>query len=324
MRKKRKILSPKEKEKICQLYTKGEKVSIIASEFNSDPSWIVKIVKSKGFHKPKKERGEQIFFKFTKEQERQIIDLNLARKNAKEIARIMNTSYDQVKLAIVKLGLKPLSISEAKRVYTVDEYWLDSIDSPEKALFLGLFFADGCNQSANNSCDISLHKKDLNYLKRFADLITDKPLSICKTKNQIALKICSKHFSEKLNYYGATPKKSLTLEWPQNLDPKYWRFFIKGFFEGDGGFSINFQSKSKIYYNASFTSTLLFLQKLNAIIFNELGISGKIYQKTKRGTYGLYFQKQKELKILVKWLYQDYEHLAMERKLDIAKQILKI
>jgi hypothetical protein len=220
------------------------------------------------------------------------------------------------------LGLKPLSTSEAKRVYEVDEHWLDSIDSPEKAIFLGLFFADGCNQSTNNSCDIVLHQKDLNYLKKFADLITNKPLT--KTRNQIGLKICSKHFSEKLSYYGATPKKSLTLEWPKNLNHEYWRFFIKGFFEGDGGFSIKLHSKLKIYYSASFTSTLPFLQKLNSIILDELGVSGKIYQKTQNGTYSLCFAKQKELKILVKWLYQDYDHLAMERKLDIAKQILKI
>lgn len=324
MRKKRKLLSVEEKNEICKLYEQGKKVSLIADKFNSDPSWVVKIVKSKGFHKSKKERGEQIFFKFTKEQEQQIIDLNLARKNAKDISRIMNVSYDQVKLAIIRLGLTPLSVSEAKRIYKVDEHWLDSIDSPEKAIFLGLFFADGCNQSANNSCDISLHKKDSNYLKRFADLITDRPLSGIGMKNQVALKICSKHFSEKLSYYGATPKKSLTLEWVENLDPKYWRFFIKGFFEGDGGFSIKHRSKLKTYYNASFTSTLPFLEKLNSIIFNELGVSGKIYQKTKNGTYGLYFAKQKEVKILTEWLYQDYEHLAMDRKLDIAKQILKI
>jgi hypothetical protein len=308
MRKKRKMLSPGEKEEICQLYAKGEKVSVIANKFNSDPSWIVKIVKSRGFHKSKKERGKQIFFKFTEEQEQQIINLNLARKNAKEIAKIMSVSYDQVKSTIVKLNLKSVSVSEVKRVYKTDEHWLDVIDSPEKAIFLGLFFADGCNQSANNSCDISLHKKDLNYLKRFADLIT----------------ICSKHFSEKLSYYGATPKKSLTLEWIENLDPKYWRFFIKGFFEGDGGFSIKYQSKLKTYYCATFTSTLPFLQKLSSIIFNELGISGKMYQKTKNGTYGLYFAKQKELKILTEWLYQDYEYLAMERKLEIAQRILEV
>jgi hypothetical protein len=324
MRKKRKILSSGEKEEICRLYEKGEKVSVIANKFNSDPSWVVKIVKSMGFHKLKKERGEQIFFKFTPEQERQIIHLNFARKNAKEIATIMKVSYDQVKLAIARLGLVPVSVSEIKRIYTTNEHWLDVIDCPEKAIFLGLFFADGCNQSTNNSCDISLHKKDSNYLKRFADLITNRPLSVIGMKNQVALKICSKHFSEKLSYYGASPKKSLTLEWIENLDPKYWRFFIKGFFEGDGGFSIKYQSKLKTYYCATFTSTLPFLEKLNSIIFNELGISGKMYQKTKNGTYGLYFAKQKELKILTQWLYQDYEHLAMERKLEIAQRILEL
>ena len=320
MRKKRKMLSQHEKEQICSLYSQGEKVLDIANKFNSDPSWIVKVVKNMGFHKSKKERGEQIFFKFTPEQERQIIDLNLARKNAKEIASIMNVSYDQVKSAIVKLGLKPVSVSEIKRLYKTNENWLDAIDCPEKAIFLGLFFADGCNQSANNSCDIILHKKDSSYLKRFANLITNKPLAIVGMRNQIALKICSKHFSEKLTYYGATPQKSLTLEWVKNLDPKYWRFFIKGFFEGDGGFCISRQSKT--YYCATFTSALPFLQKLNSVISNELGISGRIYHKTKNGTYSLHFAKQHELKILTRWLYQDYNHLAMERKLDIAQQIL--
>jgi hypothetical protein len=318
MRKIRKILSLKEKEEICLLYSEGKKVSIIADKFNSDPSWVVKIIKNKGFYKSKKERSKQIFFKFTDEEENKIINLNLARKNAKQIAKIINANYDQVKRAIVRLNLKPVSISEIKRTYSTDEHWMDIIDSPEKAIFLGLFFADGCNQSMNNSCDISLHKKDLNYLKRFSELITNKPLSV--VKNQIVLKICSRHFSKTLNNYGATPRKSLILQWPKDLDPQYWRFFIKGFFEGDGGFSILHQKKD--YYRASFTSTLPFLEKLNSVIFNELGILGKIYKITQNGTFSLHFARQKEIKILVEWVYQDYEHLAMERKLEIAKQIL--
>lgn len=322
MRKKRKLLSEQDKLEICRLYCAGEKVQVIANKFDSDPSWIVKITKKHGVHKDKIKRGEQINFRFSPEQDLAITELNLQRKNAKEISDLIGANHWDVKNAIKRLGLKPTSVSELKRVYEINENWMDELDCPEKAIFLGLFFADGCNQNKNNICQVSLHKDDKDYLAKFGGFVTKQP--ICQFwENMCELRICSKHFSEIMSARGAVPQKSLILKWPEDLPENLEKYFVRGFFEGDGGFIISTQKYKR--FQIAFTSTLEFLKSLENIIFLRLGFHGCIVKASKKNnsnTWRLSYGKRGSLKLLGDWMYGDFVHLAMKRKYDIYLDML--
>lgn len=75
--------------------------------------------------------------------------------------------------------------------------------------------------------------------------------------------IGNKHLWETLNSYGCTPKKSLTLKFPNvNIfsDVSLIRHFIRGYFDGDG--SISTKETSKTTLQSTLTGTKDMLDKI--------------------------------------------------------------
>lgn len=121
-----------------------------------------------------------------------------------------------------------------------NEYIFDSIDTEEKAYWLGFIFADGYissspmrkNTKSIYQFELSLGLKDLNHLEKFRNFVKyEKPLIVDCYRCRFT--VANKHFWETLNNYGCTPKKSLTLQFP-NIPEELVRHFIRGYFDGDG------------------------------------------------------------------------------------------
>lgn len=137
-----------------------------------------------------------------------------------------------------------------------NENIFDSIDTEEKAYWLGFIYADGNigsspldpSQKAKYTFEISLKGDDLTHLKKFNKFMnyngdnTKLTNSKCDGKlyKRCRWQISNKHLWNTLNNYGCTPKKSLTLEFPdENIfkDKSLIRHFIRGYFDGDGSLS---------------------------------------------------------------------------------------
>ena len=79
--------------------------------------------------------------------------------------------------------------------------------------------------------------------------------------------ITNKHLWETLNSYGCTPRKSLTLRFPnisifKNKNLIY--DFIRGYFDGDGCFSTSkYKNSNSIRPNCSIIGTHEFLEELS-------------------------------------------------------------
>ena len=133
-----------------------------------------------------------------------------------------------------------------------NENVFDSIDTEEKAYWLGFIYADGTISSdplkkgkkKSYTFELSLKESDSNHLEKLKELL-GTPRPILKSENRCRLLVNSKHFWETLNNYGCTPRKSLTLEFP-NIEifksPDLIRHFIRGYFDGDGCISYNNKS----------------------------------------------------------------------------------
>ena len=154
-----------------------------------------------------------------------------------------------------KYGIPPMKISNAIKAagYDVinkqnqikfDEHVFDSIDTEEKAYWLGFIWADGCIASRDYNFEMALAEKDKEHLEKF-NLFVKHKRSITKKICKINGKECiayrssfnSKHFWNTLNNYGCTPKKSLTLKFPKLeifKEPQFVYDFIRGYFDGDG------------------------------------------------------------------------------------------
>lgn len=150
----------------------------------------------------------------------------------------------------------------------------DSIDTEEKAYWLGFLYADGCIEKRKNSYrfEISVADKDKEHLDKFAKFIdykreihTKNPKFKGQIKPQKRITLSGKHFYDTLNSLGCTPNKSLILCFPSESifkDKSLIRHFIRGYFDGDGCIGIyNRASSTRPMYNLLGTEE--FLSELN-------------------------------------------------------------
>lgn len=125
-----------------------------------------------------------------------------------------------------------------------NEYVFDSIDTEEKAYWLGFIFADGTISSSplreetktQYQFELSLSSKDFTHLEKFAKFIEYKQSLFCD-ETRCRLSIYSKHLWQVLNVNGCTPQKSLTLRFPKVelfKSKDLIRHFIRGYWDGDG------------------------------------------------------------------------------------------
>ncbi|MBT6052676.1 MAG: hypothetical protein HOG49_38240 [Candidatus Scalindua sp.] len=143
--------------------------------------------------------------------------------------------------------------SEAQRKYQLNESFFDEIDSQNKAYFMGMLYADGCNSTEQNAIRIILTKKDRIILEKLSSLIfkEHRPLTLRKggyfeskgkmyfRKDSYQLLITNKHISKTLNELGLIKNKSLIITFPSWIKKDLTSHFIRGYFDGDGCVSLS-------------------------------------------------------------------------------------
>ena len=123
------------------------------------------------------------------------------------------------------------------RKYNFNEHYFDVIDCQEKAYWLGFFAADGYNHASKGCIEFRLHKQDKEILEKFKSCIeANNPIGLYK-QTYCNLSLYSKHLCDKLSEYGLIQAKAYTLQIPE-LDDVLMRHFIRGYFDGDGCFSV--------------------------------------------------------------------------------------
>ena len=214
-----------------------------------------------------------------------------------------------------------------------DEHYFDDIDSDDKAYFLGLLWADGCNyrrcEKNKNAHQIiiTLQEQDGYILKDLANriFINDDIVSFRlkkpsekfeNRKPQYTLRIPSKYISDVLLNYGMTPRKSFDVGMPVNVN---WtdtslRGFIRGFLDGDG--SIYHNSNSN-HYGVSFISSVRHMEEMNSIIESNFGkkMSIELKYNCSEQMAVCKFHGNQITKSFLDWLYKD-STIHLTRKYD--------
>eukprot|EP01084_Bolivina_argentea_P127341 225226_1 len=121
--------------------------------------------------------------------------------------------------------------------------------NPSMAYWLGFLFADGNVHHTHSNSVIQLALKCIDYehvAKLKKALNSTYKLGFHKTNFQTCAtshQIYDKSLALDLINLGCIPKKSLTLEWPQNIPDPYIHHFVRGYFDGDGSIYFNKQAK---------------------------------------------------------------------------------
>ena len=238
-----------------------------------------------------------------------------------------------------KYGIPPMKISNAIKAagYDVinkqnqikfDEHIFDSIDTEEKAYWLGFIWADGCIASRDYNFEMALAEKDKEHLEKF-NLFVKHKRSITKKVCKINGKECiayrssfnSKHFWNTLNNYGCTPKKSLTLKFPKLeifKEPQFIYDFIRGYFDGDGCITHKNKEHTQIAFSLCGTDDML------RNISDLLGKPNRKISHDSRGNHcpELTFVHFTALSILS--LLYDNASIYLERKYNLYKEYCRL
>lgn len=258
----------------------------------------------------------------------------------KDIANQLNCSQTGISTIMRRnniqtrdINLKTLHIL----YHDINLNFFKTIDTSEKAYFLGLMYADGNIHYDNiNNCyaaSILLKSDDKIILEKFRDLVCPSYQLKIDNHNRTYFRMNRKEICDQLIALGCGPRKSLILQFPTCIPHNLMSHFLRGMTDGDGTITQNKQKLVKstgqrhINHVWKIISSISFCQSMKSYLLNELNINSSIYIfKTKMGTelatitVGGNLQAYKALS----WLYQDattYLPRKYNKYLELKKYI---
>lgn len=207
-----------------------------------------------------------------------------------------------------------------------NEHIFDSIDTEEKAYWLGFIFADGSireqieGKKVPYTFELSLKGDDIEHLKKFNSFMEYQGDNVklgkskCKNKEFSRCRwiITNKHLWTILNNLGCTPNKSLTLQFPnesifssKDLIPH----FIRGYFDGDGCFTRHVYTHI-VSPTISILGTPEFLDKIDE--YSNIESIRRHDKRHSEKTYILEFNKENGIKF-INYIYSNC-NIYLDRK----------
>ena len=195
----------------------------------------------------------------------------------RKLARDYDINVNRVQWAVKKYGIHKVqnhSDFPEYRKHQLDLHYFDTIDTEDKAYYLGYIYADGyVNEHYMRLC---LHNQDIHILKSFCKYLGSDETIIKPYRDKYsALVVNSKEFAESLHKQGAVQAKTKILKAP-NVPDNLIPHFIRGYFDGDG--SIWFD-KSTNSYRVQFVGTKDVLEYIEKFF----GVETKFRVATKDG-----------------------------------------
>ncbi len=247
----------------------------------------------------------------------QIVKLYQDGYYMRQIGKILHISGAVVKRILNKYNI-PMHTRYKK--YAIMENFFDNIDTEEKSYILGFLFADAYIDKYNIA--LTLSEKDKEILTKIVKAIyltNEYHIRTYRSKQPpyklySNINFSSMYMAEKLNKLGCVRAKSLILTFPPlNIaDEIICRHFIRGYFDGDGGFV----KKAK---SATITSTLAFCERAQEIIELYTGVHMHVYKY--KNVYRLTIHGRNLLLKVFNWIYKDAT-IFLQRKFDIYNDIL--
>ncbi len=244
----------------------------------------------------------------------------LEGKSLKELANELETYPQKISYQFKKHNLPLL-----KSYKTLDINYFEKIDSPEKAYFLGLMYADG--NVRGNSASICLQECDKHILENFKNCIKNHTnISIVPKKKEHHSNQCRIYFNsvkivKDLILLGCVPNKSNIISKLPKINYDLYKYFILGYFDGDGTI---FQDKRKAKsLKWSIIGNYDFLLEMRNIL-DKIGIfrtTDNLHKSKYSDKYSLEYSNYRSCKELFD-LFYDFKSPYLFRKYDNFKKYI--
>lgn len=259
------------------------------------------------------------------EQKTFIINHYKKNNNVKELSLMFNISQASMRTALHKFGIQTkLTCEKQKEKYPRNSRYFQTIDTPEKAYWLGFLYADGCvtDHGSVHRVRINLAEHDYEHLVKFKTAIEAFNTPIKQTIKKVDEKEyrgCYISFSDKemvsdLINKGCFPKKSLTLKFPseEQVPHNLIYHFIRGYSDGDGTITYSYPHGKE--FLPHFCWGILGTENFLTGVKNILG-KPDLKLENKKTHYGLKISGNKQLFNILAKIYTDsYDDIELSRK----------
>lgn len=233
----------------------------------------------------------------------------------------ISTSYSTERKQLYKEKL-----SKAFRKYQLNSNKFDVIDTEEKAYWLGWYMTDGYNHESKSAVAIRLQGKDIEILEKLKLFLeTTIPIytfyrkdSKGNAREYVELNVCSVHMSKTLASYGVVQNKMHNKSIP-NIPTSLIKHFLRGYFDGDGCFSVvprkDRKNGKSLIYQVTFTGNREPLLYIKNFIAAQLHLEDRAVSKSRRLSYILHYGGRNICYKILDWLYEDAT-IYLKRKHD--------
>ena len=269
--------------------------------------------------------------KISKSEHQNIIDLYKDNKSTKSLAKQYNVTNVSIRNILHEHNIELRTCWWESKKYKPIKHYFDKIDDENKAYFLGLLWADGCNNG--RGVMISLQEGDESVLQTMSKNIfsNERPLTFIDKskydeKNAYRLTIYDVEILRVLQSFGLVEAKSLILKYPkEGVIPKdLFRHFLRGYFDGDGWASLmhRYNKWHVIVLEWGIIGTKSFMTSMKQKIEEALKI--KINKITKHSSvFRIRITKKQILEKLYRFLYS-YSTIYLPRKKEKFEQYFQI
>ena len=200
-------------------------------------------------------------------------------------------------------------MKNTRRTYRLNHSYFSSIDSEDKAYFLGLLWADGYvtnKKPGKYAIGITLQEDDKDILEKFRDCLgSDCPVikkdrSKPHHKNLYCLSMMSQQMFDDLGKLGIVLRKTYANLTPPLIPYHLVKDFMRGLFDGDGCIC---GKKEKHYYHFKIAGSLITCEWVKNILKEHIGLCNGSLDTRKNG-FGVWVVSGKHLVgSIYSWLY---------------------
>lgn len=203
-----------------------------------------------------------------------------------------------------------------KSKYRIKADFFKNANTEEAAYWAGFIAADGCivNYGKNLSLKVGISIKDLSHLRKFKI-----GKNITFYKNSCWIEISNLNLCLDLEKYNITPRKSLTLRFPKNINKKNIHHFMRGYFDGDGCADKHSNKKASNKLRLRLLGTKEFLEEY--VDNFKFDCNRNIIKEGLSKVYGIFWSKNSHL--IYKFLYKDAT-IYLTRKKKIMEKLMKL
>jgi len=214
--------------------------------------------------------------------------------------------------------LREMGLSTARKKFKVNHDFFEEIDTAEKAYWFGWMMSDG-NISGRR---VKLALIDEEVLAKFKKAINfEGEVLRYQTSHKDIFSVCvnSRKMANDLKKHGCIEKKTFLALYP-NIRSNLVRFFIRGYFEGDGCVKIRRHNNQA---GVSFVGNVAVLLGIKGEIEDKCGVNFYTYRRPGKKYMEISCDGNKQVKRIRDYLYAQNEiyDMFLPRKLEILKKI---